>query len=173
MKLQTFYYLKKIGIDLWISRSPPRSDSAFYFLFLNYHSVGFCCSLDPKVERIPPAILRFLDDLAFAFSIRKQLPHIGELHWPLPRNSDYSLQEAVRLLVNALPEKVLVFGGGVANCVSDVDDVGVKASVGNDAKQILVAEDILCYLGNPQAKEDLWVALNNAGLINGDSSTKS
>ena len=171
MKLQTFYYLKKIGIDLWISRSPPRSDSAFYFLFLNYHSVGFCCSLDPKVERIPPAILRFLDDLAFAFSIRKQLPHIGELHWPLPRNSDYSLQEAVRLLVNALPEKVLVFGGRVANYVCDVDDG--KPSVGNDVKQILVADDILCYLGNPQAKEDLWVALNNAGLINGDSSTKS
>ena len=176
MKIKTFQYLKEIGIDLWVMRPPlgnnPEELKAC-FLFLNYHSVGFCCSLDPENQRTPPDVLRFLDDLAFVFSLRKLSPYIGQLYWPLPFNPDCGLQEVIGQIVSALPEKVILFGERFANCMSDMEDEIAEIDYKRDTKQFLFAGDIFAYLGNPQAKKDLWVKLCDEGLINGDLSVKS
>ena len=170
MKVKTLRYLKEMGIDVWLERPTSensRADQKAHFLFLNYHSVGFCCSLDPEKQRTPPNVLRFLDDLAFVFSLRKLSPHIGELHWPLSSNPDYDPQEVVKQIVSALPEKVIFFGDRFANFIFDVEDEKSKADHKVDSNQFLVADDVFSYLGNPEAKKDLWITLGKEGLING------
>ena len=57
--------------------------------------------------------------------------------------------------------------------MSDMEDENAEIDYKRDTKQFLIAGDIFAYLGNPQAKKDLWVKLCDEGLINGDLSVKS
>ena len=170
MKVKTLRFLKEMGIDVWVERPSSensRADQKAHFLFLNYHSVGFCCSLDPEKQRTLPNVLRFLDDLAFVFSLRKLSPHIGELNWPLSSNPDYDPQEVVRQIVSALPAKVIFFGDRFANLIFDSEEKKFRAKYKVKSNQFFFADDVFSYLGNPEAKKDLWITMGKEGLING------
>mgnify|MGYP001211169940 CR=1 FL=1 len=174
-------YLQRMGIDVWISRSASQSpqsqspqseapvEAPFYFLLFNYQSVGICCSIGPEEATAPSDIRRFCDDIAFAISHRRELPTVNELRWP--QTEGESTQDVVRVNTQGLPETVIVFGEKFANYLFDVEDVSGGSVYRVGEQRIFLGDDVSDYRGSPGAKKSLWINLNKAELIDGNSRT--
>ena len=167
-------YLRRMGIDVWVSRStvpsPMPIESPFYFLFLKYESVGICCSISPQEQAVPPDVRRFCDDVAYAMSHYRRLLTVGELRWPNPdvRESGHVV---VRELVQGLPETIIVFGEKFAKYLLDVEDVAGGGIYRQRAQRIFVVDDVSSYIGNASVKKSLWTNIKEADLIDGNSRT--
>ena len=169
-------YLQRMGIDIWVSRGtvvknkvPVQVDDVepFYFLLLNYQTLGICCSLAPQVSELPMEVRRFCDDVAFAICRQKTSPSILELR----PNRDTVPQLMISQGQQALPNTVVVFGKAFANHVLDVGDVVSGSTYRQDNLKMLVVDEVQSYLGDVPKKQALWLNIKKAGLISDNSRT--
>tara|TARA_B100000029_G_C17414931_1_gene902127 strand:- start:164 stop:682 length:519 start_codon:yes stop_codon:yes gene_type:complete len=172
--LKRTQYLQRIGIDIWVSRStsplPIPVESRFYFLFLEYQSVGVCCSISPHEQALPPDVRRFCDDVAYAISHYRELLTVGELRWPNPKMGG-SGNAVFREFVQSLPETIIVFGEKFAKYLLDVEDVSGGGIYKQREQRIFVVDDVSSYIGNASVKKSLWTNIKEADLIDGNSRT--
>ena len=167
-------YLRRMGIDVWVSRStvpsPMPVESRFYFLFLEYQSVGVCCSISPHEQALPPDVRRFCDDVAYAISHYRELLTVGELRWPNPKMGENG-NAVFREFVQGLPETIIVFGEKFAKYLLDVEDVSDRGIYTQREQRIFVVDDVSSYIGNASVKKSLWTNIKEADLIDGNSRT--
>ncbi len=94
---------------------------------------------------------------------------MNELRWP--QTEGESTQDVVRVNTQGLPETVIVFGEKFANYLFDVEDVSGGSVYRVGEQRIFLGDDVSDYRGSPGAKKSLWINLNKAELIDGNSRT--
>ena len=168
-------YLQRMGIDIWVSRGAvaeiqepgPQDVEPFYFLLFNYQTLGICCSLTPQVGSIPVEVRRFCDDVAFAINRSKTSPSILELRPSAEIQPEIMISQGQQ----TLPDAVVVFGKAFAHHVLDVEDIVSGRVYQRESQKMLVVDNVQSYFGDVQKKQSLWLNINEAGLINGNSRT--
>lgn len=169
------YYLKEMGIDVWVVRDRSKGNScqsghvdvnvpAFHLCFLNYLSFGVCLSLKDDQEVIAPSAKRFIADIALSVNGSARQPTLNNLKWPISgrESSDpagKTAEEAVLYRLESLPGLVLVFGRDTVATIPglEFDERPTGALKG---RQILTLDAIDEICIGATGKRNLWRKLS-------------